>query len=101
MSADEMLAIRCDLGLTRTEAEVLAILLSEDRIWPAWELGMKLSHSQGQARTLSVFITHLRDKLGRESDSILSNRGRRRGGYQLSPSARSRLLSWNEKRAAA
>jgi DNA-binding response OmpR family regulator len=81
-----------ELGLSRCEAEMLGLLLSEDRWWKTRELWCSMTTDAGP-EIIKVFAFRLRTKIGRVNENPVEGvKGR---GYRLTQAARTRLLNWS------
>jgi DNA-binding response OmpR family regulator len=89
-----------DLNLSKCQAEVLAILLSEDRWWTTWHLWEKLQHSEAGPEVVKVFVFHLKRKLKTALGDDELIRSQHARGYCLTEHARRVLLNWNTSHAA-
>lgn len=90
-----------ELGLSRCEAELLGLLLSEDRWWSRDELYREMS-TQAAPCVIKVFANRINRKL-RAANCNHRIEGRVRvGGFRISEEARQRLLHWpaNQSEAA-
>jgi hypothetical protein len=89
-----------ELRLSKCQAEILAVLLSEDRWWPTWELWEAMAHSNAGPEVIKVFAFHLKRKLragiSDQDDEMVASQYAR--GYRLTSETRTRLLNWNTNR---
>ncbi len=104
--ATDMLEIAAEFSLTPHETFVLATLVSDDRWWPTWEIGLKIPGSHASDRTMKVHVHRIRRKLRERAlkrgamsadDFIEGQYGK---GYRISPETRQRLLNWPTSQAA-
>ena len=87
------------LGLSRCEAEMLGLLLSESRWWSRRELHREMT-TQAGPEVIKVFANRINRKLKAANTEDRIQGRVRVGGFRVSDEARARLLNWPTQQAA-
>jgi DNA-binding response OmpR family regulator len=104
-SAQGLLDMAADVGLTLTELRVVSTMLSEDRWWQLWEIGLNISE-RATVNAAKVHVCHIRRKFRafaeRNTRTPRNPINSKYGfGYRIDRDVRARLLNWPAEQSAA